>query len=59
MTERPGKPEKAGAARRATRLAEELRANLMKRKAQTRARRGGEADKRPEGFAQAKSGDKE
>ncbi|TIN05594.1 hypothetical protein ACN2CC_27305 [Mesorhizobium muleiense] len=40
-------PKKAD---RQTRLAEQLRANLQKRKAQSRSRRTGEADKRPEGF---------
>jgi hypothetical protein len=35
---------------RKARLAEELRANLQKRKAQTRSRRTGEADSRPEGI---------
>jgi hypothetical protein len=36
---------------RKTRLAEELRANLQKRKAQLRSRRTGNADSRPEGIA--------
>ena len=46
--------DKAGTAAKAdrkARLAEQLRANLQKRKAQTRARRAGEADSRPEGVA--------
>ena len=34
-------------------LAEQLRANLMKRKAQARSRRNGQADERPEGLAAA------
>jgi hypothetical protein len=38
---------------RKQRLAEQLRANLQKRKAQARARRAGEADGRPEGIAPA------
>jgi hypothetical protein len=38
---------------RKKRLAEELRANLQKRKAQARSRRIGEADSRPEGIAAA------
>jgi hypothetical protein len=38
-------------AERKKRLAEELRANLQKRKAQARSRRAGEADGRPEGIA--------
>lgn len=33
------------------RLAEQLRANLQRRKAQIRSRREGEADSRPEGLA--------
>jgi len=40
----------AKAERKAARLAEQLRANLQKRKAQTRARRLGDADQRPEGI---------
>ena len=36
---------------RKARLAEELRLNLQKRKAQTRSRRTGEADSRPEWIA--------
>jgi hypothetical protein len=35
---------------RKARLAQELRANLQKRKAQARARRAGEADRRPKGL---------
>jgi hypothetical protein len=35
---------------RKTRLAEQLRANLQKRKAQTRSRRTGSADQRPDGL---------
>ena len=38
---------------RKARLAEQLRANLQKRKAQARARRSGEADSRPEGISAA------
>jgi hypothetical protein len=38
---------------RKARLAEQLRANLQKRKVQARARRSGEADSRPEGIAAA------
>jgi hypothetical protein len=45
---RPGKQ-----AERKARLAEELRANLQRRKAQARSRRAGEADRRPEGIAAA------
>jgi hypothetical protein len=36
--------------RRKARLAEQLRANLQRRKAQARSRRAGEADSRPEGL---------
>lgn len=39
------------------RLAEQLRANLQKRKAQTRSRRIGEADSRPEGLRTERDGD--
>ena len=38
--------ENAAAARRKERLAEQLRANLQRRKQQARARRAGEADER-------------
>ncbi len=38
-------------AERKARLAEQLRTNLQRRKAQARARRSGEADQRPEGLA--------
>ena len=47
-----------GHADRKARLAEQLRANLQKRKAQTRARRHGDADSRPEGIAAAAKADK-
>ena len=36
--------------RKAARLAEKLRANLQRRKAQARSRREGAADQRPEGL---------
>ncbi|MGI6850953.1 hypothetical protein [Mesorhizobium sp. 1B3] len=42
---------------RKARLAEELRANLQRRKAQTRSRRTGEADSRPEGLRTGRGGD--
>ncbi|GAA2853876.1 hypothetical protein IG197_09035 [Aminobacter sp. SR38] len=45
------KTPSSGAEQRQARLAAELRANLMKRKAQARSRRTGEADTRPEGLA--------
>jgi hypothetical protein len=43
---------------RAARLAEALRANLQKRKAQLRARRGGAEDARKDGMPVADSKDK-
>ncbi|MAS06777.1 MAG: hypothetical protein CL534_19120 [Ahrensia sp.] len=39
--------------RRKDRLAQQLRANLARRKAQARAKRAGEADDRPEGLEPA------
>jgi len=57
MDSRPGPKDGKGAAGgaskpdRKARLAEELRANLQRRKAQSRSRRTGEADERPEGLA--------
>ena len=59
-TDTSGSPEKAsaGKAARQARLAEELRANLARRKAQARSRRTGGADERPEGLAAGKSEDK-
>ncbi|RUZ54747.1 hypothetical protein EN956_13970 [Mesorhizobium sp. M7A.F.Ca.CA.004.05.2.1] len=39
---------------RKDRLAEQLRANLQKRKAQSRSRRTGDADERPDGLAASK-----
>jgi hypothetical protein len=47
------KSESATKEDRKARLAAELRANLQKRKAQARARRSGEADRRPEGIPSA------
>ena len=46
-------PAKKGGTNRKDRLAEQLRANLMKRKTQARSRRTGDADQRPEGLAAA------
>ena len=43
-------PDKKNANNRSKRLAEQLRANLMKRKQQVRARREGEADQRRDGM---------
>ncbi len=58
MNDRTIPPKKAEAAKkggtnRKDRLAEQLRANLMKRKTQARSRRTGDADQRPEGLAAA------
>lgn len=47
-------PAKRGGADRKDRLAEQLRANLQKRKAQSRSRRTGDADQRPDGLAASK-----
>ncbi|TPM38957.1 hypothetical protein [Mesorhizobium sp. B2-3-4] len=44
-------PAKTGGMDRKDRLAEQLRANLQKRKAQSRSRRSGDADKRRAGEA--------
>jgi hypothetical protein len=44
-------PPKKGGTDRKDRLAEQLRANLQKRKAQSRSRRTGDADKRRAGEA--------
>ncbi|MBA3449044.1 MAG: hypothetical protein H0T56_15840 [Pseudaminobacter sp.] len=49
----------AGNADRKARLAEELRANLQKRKAQSRSRRTGEADSRPDGIGAADGKERE
>ncbi|WP_181170252.1 MULTISPECIES: hypothetical protein [unclassified Mesorhizobium] len=46
-------PPKKGDSERKDRLAEALRANLQKRKAQTRSRRAGDADHRSEGLPAA------
>lgn len=45
---------KDGKKAREARLAEQLRANLQRRKQQARSRRTGAADERPEGIAAAK-----
>ena len=47
------KEQACGDGGRKARLAAELRANLAKRKAQARSRRGGDGDTRPEGIAAA------
>ncbi|KXF76543.1 hypothetical protein ATN84_10790 [Paramesorhizobium deserti] len=50
----PGQdPRGRKAAERKKRLAEQLRANLMRRKAQARARRAGDADDRADGIEAA------
>ena len=48
-------PKDAGKKSREQRLREQLRANLQRRKAQTRARRSGSPDERPEGLEAGKS----
>jgi hypothetical protein len=50
MTSSSETPAATPRQKREARLAEELRANLQKRKAQARSRRTGEADERPEGL---------
>ena len=50
---RDDKPASKAKGERTARLAEQLRANLQKRKAQTRARRAGEGDSRPDGIRAA------
>lgn len=47
-------PPKSSETIRKNRLAEQLRANLQKRKAQSRSRRTGEADQRPDGLTASK-----
>ncbi|AZO56441.1 MULTISPECIES: hypothetical protein [unclassified Mesorhizobium] len=47
-------PPKSSGTTRKDRLAEQLRANLQKRKAQSRSRRTGGADQRPDGLGAAK-----
>jgi hypothetical protein len=47
-------PAKKGGTDRKGRLAEQLRANLQKRKAQSRSRRVGDADQRPDGLTASK-----
>ncbi|MDQ2634025.1 MAG: hypothetical protein M3Y78_09845 [Pseudomonadota bacterium] len=52
---RSAEKQSAGKAARQARLAEELRANLARRKAQKRSRRTGGADERPDGLAAGKT----
>jgi hypothetical protein len=51
-----GTPKPAGKTDRKARLAEELRSNLARRKAQVRSRRTGDADERAEGLSAGKAG---
>jgi hypothetical protein len=53
MTAKDTKTPSTAQDQRKARLAEELRANLLKRKAQARSRRTGNADDRPEGLSAA------
>ena len=53
MDDKTVSPKKGGTDRK-SRLAEQLRANLQKRKAQLRSRRTGEADERPDGLGVSK-----
>ncbi|MCZ8545864.1 hypothetical protein OOJ09_16865 [Mesorhizobium qingshengii] len=53
MSDRTIPPKKGGTDRK-DRLAEQLRANLQKRKAQSRSRRTGDADQRPDGLGASK-----
>ncbi|MDX8509849.1 hypothetical protein [Mesorhizobium captivum] len=52
MNDKANPPKNSGGERK-DRLAEALRANLQKRKAQARSRRACDADKRPEGLPSA------
>jgi len=56
MTSKADTPRPAAKPDRKARLAEELRANLQRRKAQTRSRRTGDADERPDGLGAASKG---
>ena len=58
MTSTTGSSDKAGRRDRKARLAEELRANLQRRKAQSRARRSGSAGRVPEEDAAAEARDR-
>ncbi|TPL90988.1 hypothetical protein FJ948_16030 [Mesorhizobium sp. B2-3-12] len=53
MSDKTNSPKNSETIRK-NRLAEQLRANLQKRKAQSRSRRSGDADKRPDGLGAAK-----
>ncbi|MFA6157891.1 hypothetical protein [Mesorhizobium sp.] len=56
MNDKTISPKRNGPAKkgREGRLAEQLRANLQKRKAQARSRRSGEPDQRPDGLTASK-----
>ena len=56
MSSKADTPGPAGKRDRKARLAEELRTNLQRRKAQARSRRTGGADERPEGLDAAGRG---
>ena len=56
MTSKADTPDRRRKPDRKARLAEELRANLQRRKAQARSRRTGDADERPEGLGAAGKG---
>jgi hypothetical protein len=53
VTKKLEQDEKQAKGARKARLAEQLRANLQRRKQQARSRRTGAADERPEGIAAA------
>lgn len=54
----PSRKEERRQDEKKARLAERLRANLQRRKAQARSRRVGEADRRPDGLAGTRGADK-
>ena len=56
MISKTSPPEAVKKRDRKARLAEELRANLQRRKAQSRSRRTGGADERPDGLGAAGKG---
>ncbi len=57
MTAKSDTGKGAGRPDRKVRQAEQLRANLQRRKAQAKSRRAGAADDRPDGLATAKTQD--
>ncbi len=54
MTSKSDAGKGAGPVDRKARQAEQLRANLQRRKAQAKSRRAGAADERPDGLAAAR-----